>query len=68
MSAKPVVDGLEREWRAGKVIRLDVLTPVGREFGRLHDFQFTPTFILFDGGGVEVRRWQGRPPALSELE
>jgi hypothetical protein len=68
MSAKPIVDGLEREWTTGQVIRLDVLTMVGREFGELHGFQFTPMFVLFDGAGVEVRRWQGRPPALSELQ
>jgi hypothetical protein len=49
------------------VIRLDIQTPVGREFGVLHDFQYTPTFILFDGTGVEIGRWQGRPPLLREL-
>jgi len=27
----------------------------------------TPTFVLFDGQGKEVKRWQ-RPPSLSELE
>ena len=62
------MDGLERGWTAGRVIRLDVATPVGREFGKLHGFQFTPTFILFDGNGVEINRWVGRPPALSQLE
>ena len=64
---KPVVDGLERDWTAGQVIRLDITTPVGREFGALHDFQYTPTFILFDGDGVEIGRWRGRPPSLREL-
>ena len=62
------MDGLERDWTAGQVIRLDVATPVGREFGQLHGFEFTPTFILFDGNGVEINRWVGRPPALSQLE
>ena len=66
MAAKPVVDGLEREWTAGQVIRLDVLTPAGRDFGRRHDFQYTPTFILFDASGRELARWQ-RPPSLGEL-
>jgi hypothetical protein len=50
------------------VIRLDIQTPVGREFGALHDFQYTPTFILFDGTGVEIGRWRGQPPALQALE
>jgi hypothetical protein len=67
MSGKPVVDGLEHDWTAGQVLRLDILTPVGREFGRLHGFQYAPTFVLFDGKGLEVSRWMGRPPALREL-
>ena len=62
------MDGLERGWTAGQVIRLDVTTPVGREFGKLYGFEFTPSFILFDSNGAEIGRWQGRPPALSELE
>jgi len=67
MSAKPVVDGLERDWQRGQVIRLDVRSPVGREFGRLHGFEYTPTFILFDGQGVELGRWRSRPPELTAL-
>lgn len=47
-------------------MRLDILSDVGRAFGRAHDFQFTPTFILFDSAGDEVQRWN-RPPALEEL-
>ncbi|MGH2593005.1 MAG: hypothetical protein ACRDGG_05785 [Anaerolineae bacterium] len=62
------MDGLERDWKAGQVLRLDVATPAGREFGKLHAFQFTPTFILFDGNGAEINRWVGRPPALRDLE
>jgi len=64
---KPVVDGLERDWVVGQVIRLDVTTPVGREFGARHGFEFTPTFVLFDSEGAEVGRWQGRPPTLQDL-
>ena len=64
---KPVVDGLARSWTQGQILRLDILTPVGREFGRLHGFQSTPTFVLFNGDGREVARWLGRPPSLSEL-
>ena len=67
MSVKPVVDGLEHDWTAGQVLRLDILTLVGREFGRLHGLQYTPTFVLFDSKGLEVSRWTGRPPVLREL-
>jgi thioredoxin-related protein len=49
------------------VLRVDILTPIGREFARRHDFVGTPTFVLFDSQGKEVKRWP-RPPSLSELE
>jgi thioredoxin-related protein len=61
------VDRLEQDWTAGRVMRVDVLTPAGRAFADRHAFQGTPTFVLFDANGNEVRRWQGSPPALSEL-
>jgi hypothetical protein len=61
------VDGLQAAWQHGRVMRVDILTPVGREFARHHAFVGTPTFVLFDGAGTEVRRWPA-PPALSELE
>ena len=67
MAAKPIVDRLEQDWTTGQIVRVDILTPVGREFANRHDFQGTPTFVLFDDAGNEVQRWRGRPPELSEL-
>jgi hypothetical protein len=61
------VDSLQAEWKTGHVLRVDILTPVGREFARQHDFVGTPTFVLFDSQGKEIKRWQA-PPPLSELE
>ena len=61
------MDRLQADWKNGRVIRVDILTVAGREFARQHDFVSTPTFVLFDGEGVEVKRWQ-RPPAVGELE
>jgi thioredoxin-related protein len=61
------VDRLQADWKSGRVLRVDILTTVGREFARRHDFVGTPTFVLFDGKGTEVKRWQ-RPPSVSELE
>ena len=54
------MDGIEREFE-GKllVIRLNVQDPVGVELGRLYNFQYTPTFILFDGEGEELWRTIG---------
>ncbi len=67
MAAKPIVDRLKEDWKTGQILRVDVLTPVGREFAQQHGFEGTPTFVLFDGAGKEVNRWRGRPPALTEL-
>jgi hypothetical protein len=61
------VDRLQAEWKTGRVLRVDILNSVGREFARHHDFVGTPTFVLFDGSGTEVKRWQ-RPPSLGELD
>lgn len=61
------MDRLKDDWQTGQILRVDILTPVGREFADQHDFQGTPTFVLFDGAGNEVQRWRGRPPELREL-
>ena len=61
------MDRLQSDWKTGRVLRVDILTPIGREFARRHDFVGTPTFVLFDGTGTEIKRWQ-QPPALNELE
>jgi len=54
------VDGIEREFE-GKinVIHLNIQDPVGQELGSVFQFQYTPTFILFDGQGEEVWRTIG---------
>lgn len=67
LAAKPVVDGLEREWAEGRITRLDISSPAGGDTARRYGFEFTPTFILLAGDGSEVRRWVGRPPSLAEL-
>jgi hypothetical protein len=61
------VDRLQADWKTGRVLRVDILTPVGREFARQHDFEGTPTFVLFDDAGKEIKRWQ-QPPQLGELQ
>ena len=57
---KPVVDGIEARY-AGQlvVIRLDIHTTVGKQIAEEYDFQYTPTFILFNGFGEEVWRTVG---------
>jgi thioredoxin-related protein len=54
------VDELENELRDELlVIRLNIQEEVGRELAPVYDFEFTPTFIFFDGDGNEVWREVG---------
>ena len=67
LAARPVVDGLEREWTDGRVIRVDIRSADGGAFASRHGLTLTPSFILFDGAGREAGRWTGRPPALGDI-
>jgi thioredoxin-related protein len=54
------VDGIEREFEGRlRVIRLNIQEPVGKALGRMFHFEYTPTFILFDGNGEELWRTVG---------
>jgi len=67
LAAKPVVDGLEREWSGGRVIRVDIRSAEGGAFAAKHGLTLTPSFILFDGTGRMAGRWTGRPPSLEDI-
>ena len=41
------------------IIRLNIQEDVGRELAPVYDFEFTPTFIFFDGDGNELWREVG---------
>ena len=57
---KPVVDGLENELRSKVIfIRLNIQEDVGRELAPVYGFEYTPTFIYFDGQGNELWRQVG---------
>jgi thioredoxin-related protein len=54
---KPVVDELENELGNQILfIRLNIQENVGRELAPVYGFEFTPTFIYFDGAGNELWR------------
>jgi hypothetical protein len=57
---------IEEGWTVGQLLKLDMANPGTREFGAQVGFEFTPTFILYDAQGNEVRRWR-RAPEVSEL-
>jgi thiol-disulfide isomerase/thioredoxin len=67
MAAKPIVDGIEEEYRGRlTVIRINVQEAEFQPILARYNFQFTPTFILFDRRGSEVLRSVGSidPEAL----
>jgi thioredoxin-related protein len=60
MAAKPIVDGIEREHGQDlKVIRVNIQDPPGQVLAGLYQFEFTPTFVLFDADGRELLRQVG---------
>jgi thioredoxin-related protein len=57
---KPVVDGLEQELGDQlQFVRLNIQDKVGMELAPVYGFQYTPTFIFFDGQGNELWRTVG---------
>jgi thioredoxin-related protein len=60
MAAKPIVDGIEHDHRDNLIVlRLNTQDRDTRPLQDTYDFQFTPTFILFDGEGNAVLRSVG---------
>ncbi len=58
------MDGLERDVRGqATVLRLDLLSGVGREAARTYEVRIVPTTLLFDGEGRIVLRETGLPDA-----
>ena len=55
------MDGIEKD-NAGKlrILRIDVQSQTGQVLAANLKFLFTPTFIFFDGKGVETWRIVGR--------
>ncbi|NIM95271.1 MAG: hypothetical protein GTO18_16355 [Anaerolineales bacterium] len=60
MTAKPVVDALEKEYAEDvAVIHINIQEPAGQRLGPRFRFEYTPTFIILDGEGNEVWRMVG---------
>ena len=61
LAVKPVVDRVQIELTGKlRIIRLDIQSPAGHALADRYRFQFTPTFIFFDGQGAEQWRSVGR--------
>ena len=58
---KSIVDGIEKQTQGRLVvIRVDIQSNTGRSLAPLYGFQYTPTFIFFDGRGKELWRTIGQ--------
>ncbi len=70
--AKPIVDGLEKRLAGkAKVIRLDVMSEVGRAAASYYNVRGLPTLVLVDGAGQAVYSQAGiiRPgPVVEHVE
>jgi thiol:disulfide interchange protein len=68
LRAKPDVDRLEIGLTDHfLVIRLDVLSDVGKYVRQKHQGGVVPTFIVFDKGGNEIWRYSGAVPKLKTI-
>jgi thioredoxin-related protein len=60
MAAKPIVDGIEQKYpNSLAVLRLNIQDPSSQPYLDRYNFQYTPTFILFDASGDEIWRKVG---------
>lgn len=54
------MDGLERELKGrAQVVRLDVVSEIGRQAAYDYEVRSLPTFLIFDGQGQIVYRQAG---------
>lgn len=70
MTAKPVVDGLEKQLGGRvSVVRVDVSSPTGKKVAAKVGLDLVPTFIGYDAKGVEQWRLSEVPkrPELWQL-
>ena len=58
--SKPIVDGLEKALQGqAPVLRLDVMSQLGREIAIRYQIRGVPTFLVFDGKGNVVYQQVG---------
>lgn len=62
------MSSLEKEWKNGRIIQVNLtFSAASKELAERLNVQATPTFILFDAEGTELRRWTSDVPKLGEL-
>jgi len=69
MANKPIVDGLAQQYaKRVRFMRVDLLTPAGRELGARYNFVATPHFVGFDSHGKMIWTQRALPPSTSLLD
>jgi thiol-disulfide isomerase/thioredoxin len=59
MAARPFLDRIDEDNPDLNIVRIDVQDPEAESILETYDFQYTPTFILFDATGEELWRSAG---------
>jgi hypothetical protein len=58
----------EDGWKGGRIFRLNLSDSKAIQgYAAWHGVVRSPTFILFDKDGKEVRRWESAAPKIGEL-
>ncbi len=61
-AANPIVNGIEKDLKSkAKVVRLNMLSALGREVAARYDVRSVPTVIVLDGANGVVYRHAGLP-------
>lgn len=63
----PAVSRVAEDWKAGRVLRLNTVSEVTKQYAEQIGVADTPTFILYDPTGKEMRRWSRQVPTAAEL-
>lgn len=67
--AKPIVDGLEKKLEGkAEVVRLDLMSKVGRQAARRYGVRAVPTLVVIDGQGNVVHGQAGIPRSGQVIE
>jgi len=62
LAAKPVVDGIEKDLRGkADVVRLNLLSKVGREAAIRYGVPAVPTILVLDAESKVIYRYTGMP-------
>lgn len=69
MSLRPIVDGLQIQYaNRVRIVRVDLLTPTGRELANRYGFDMTPFFVGLNAGGNVAWKQTGTAPTTELID